>query len=119
MGQLCFAGCHIEENVNYWGNDLFYQNVETQQACADLAVSVTGGNFWTWNRDGNKGCHIKKSRKRVSDKSTVSGNRLCGKVKSGRNKFSLNRSTFIQKNVHRVTDWSMLSNILEKLKTPV
>ena len=77
------SGCTIELGINYYdrNENILRQAVTSQQACADLCASTAGGHFWTWNKDGNKLCNVKRSDSgRVSDAKVVSGNRHCGSV---------------------------------------
>ena len=73
-----FAGCIMEQDIDYYGNDIVDQVVESMQACADFCASTGGGQFWTWNRGTNR-CHVKRSKSgERSEVVAVSGNRYCG-----------------------------------------
>ena len=75
------SSCIIEKGINNYDTkeDILHQVVSSQQACADLCASTPGGHFWTWNRDWNQLCNVKRSSSgRVSDAGVVSGNRQCG-----------------------------------------
>ena len=77
------AGCTIEEDIDYHGNDINDKVVGSSQACADFCASTTDGKYWTWNR-GDKRCFVKTSKSGRTNKAmTVSGNRGCGGPGSG------------------------------------
>jgi len=75
-----FRGCRIEDNMNYFGNDIMFgKKVESLQACADLCSSTPGGLFWTWHENGDKFCWVKSSNSgRRQQDGTVSGTKECG-----------------------------------------
>ena len=76
--QYISLGCRIEQNTDYFGNDIVDGFVETQQACADKCYLTPGGLFWTWDPK-IKLCYIKSSDYgRRNYPGTVSGNRECG-----------------------------------------
>ena len=76
--QYISLGCRIEQNTDYFGNDVVSGYVETQQACAAKCVSTPGGLFWTWSPKF-KFCYIKSSDSgRRNYPGFVSGNRECG-----------------------------------------
>ena len=73
-----FLGCVTEQNIDYNGNDIANQVLESVQACADLCASTPGGLFWTYSPT-NKHCYIKSSNSgRTANAHSVSGNRECG-----------------------------------------
>ena len=75
-----FADCRVEENTDYYGNDIVQKNVEGPQACADFCISTVGGLFWTYKSLGDSGvCFVKSSSAgRRLEQNSVSGNLLCG-----------------------------------------
>ena len=69
----------MEQDIDYYGNDIVNQVVESIQACAEICASTEGGQFWTWNRE-NKICFVKRSNSgRKNDARAVSGSRLCAR----------------------------------------
>ena len=76
------SGCIIEDDINYPGNDLRNQTVESQQACADLCASTVEGFFWVWNKVGDNVCYVKSSTsERENNIGSMAGNRNCGRGK--------------------------------------
>ena len=74
-------GCTIEQDTNFYGNDIIFEETETSEACADLCASTAGGLFWTWVE--GSGCWVKNSdsgRRHLSG--AVSGNKQCGTSKN-------------------------------------
>ena len=74
-----YAGCVIEEKIDYPGNDIkMTKKVENQEACAKLAAENEKAKFWTY-RASTKECWIKTAKKGTKPlKTVVSGNRECG-----------------------------------------
>ena len=73
-----FLGCVTEQNIDYNGNDIANQVLESMQACADLCASTPGGLFWTY-LPTDKSCYVKSSNsRRMAHALAVSGNRECG-----------------------------------------
>ena len=86
LGISQFAGCVIEKETDYLGNDIeelqklqIPYGVKNQQACAALTATKEGALFWTY-RASDKKCWIKTSKKgKRAHKGLVSGNIECGK----------------------------------------
>ena len=72
------AGCLIEKNIDYFGNDIINGVTESHQECANWCLTTFNGNFWKWDpRD--KRCYIKSSSSgRKHHSGAISGNRECG-----------------------------------------
>ena len=62
MYDIC-PGCIIEDGFDYSYFDIpnGMKTTETQQECADFALSTPGGHYWTWNKD-SKTCYVKSSK---------------------------------------------------------
>ena len=73
-----FAGCVIEKDTAYPGNDIGGgRKVKNQKACAALTGEIEGALFWTYH-DKVKKCWIKTSKKgKKAAKGVVSGNNKC------------------------------------------
>jgi len=66
----------MEQNLDYYGNDILLKRKDTKEACIDLCVSTEGGLFWTWYNDH---CWVKSSDSgRRPHSVAVSGNKQCG-----------------------------------------
>ena len=56
----------------------------SEDHCASLAASTTGGQFWTYKASESR-CWVKKTNKgRKSMSGVVSGERACGKPIAGK-----------------------------------
>merc|ERR1712061_323806 len=75
-----FGACIEEDGIDYSGHDIPGERKTTanSQECADFAASITGGLYWTFNKEA-KMCFVKSSNSgRRTDADAVSGNRQCG-----------------------------------------
>ena len=71
-------GCIIENSVRLAGNDITWEYVENEMACAQLSASTDGGLFWTFLPD-SKSCYVKSSDAgKEAYQNRVSGNKYCG-----------------------------------------
>ena len=80
--------CNREEDFDYGGgreNNIFdWRGVVSEDHCASLAASTTGGQFWTYKPSESR-CWVKKTNKGRKTKSgVVSGNRACGEPIDGK-----------------------------------
>merc|ERR1712226_635532 len=75
------AGCIMEQEVGYFGNDLKpskTKETSNKQECADYSASTPGSLFWTWDMRTKK-CFLKSSKAgRENHHNSVSGNSECG-----------------------------------------
>ena len=47
-------GCIIEQDTDFYGNDIINEETETSEACADFCASTSGGLFWTWDPENGR-----------------------------------------------------------------
>ena len=72
----------IEQDTDFYGNDITNEETETSQACAELCASTARGLFWTWNSENGQ-CFVKNSDSgRLHHSGAVSGNKQCGTSKN-------------------------------------
>ena len=80
---MYYAGCVVEEKIDYPGNDIkqggkTFKVVEDQEACAKLSAENEKAKFWTY-QPSTKKCWIKTSNAGKTPLKTVnSGNQECG-----------------------------------------
>ena len=85
MQILAASGCIIEEDVNYYGNDMTFTVVQSIQECANFArrdvdKGTTGTLGWGFYPD-NGHCRPQQTLVGNSNSRAVSGTLDCGKGK--------------------------------------